>query len=856
MRLHDALDQLALHTRRARARIGFERGLDTSFWLVAGTAAWAIVALAGLHERLPLLAQSLSSLAVLLGLIWLAIAARRAWRAPTEAEARARLAADSKIDNGAFEALRDQPTRYDPLSMALWRRERERAGAQVESARVRGLRLDLDARDPWRLRYVLLLALIATLVLAGASAPERLARAFAPDPGPLLGDQPIAIEAWATPADYTHAPPISLSDTLGQTIVTPPSVEVTVRLTGPTGAPDLLFQGRDGNERVRFERAADGAWEARMVISGPGTLKIVRFHSRGAWRLAPTIDQAPSAEFTAPMVSLPDERAAIAWRASDDFGVRRLVLRTRPVDPPPGLSRADPVDIDIETPAGDPAQADEESEVELAAHPYAGMDVEARIVAIDALGQEGASEPLRFTMPERVFLQPLARAAIEIRRHILTDRRAYRPAPRERRRTMPAGGTLLGNERIEVRDYDAHPAIQRAPDGVRRAARLLDALTMTPEDGYFRDLAVFLGLRTARAQLGTSSSIDDTAIAAETLWLTALRAEYGGASDARRALEEAQRQLAEALAQGASQERIQQLMDALRRATERYMQALVQEALREGEVENLDDTEEQASITNADIQEMLREVERLAQEGRMAEAQALLNMLAGILANMEVQLSEGGGDGEGGESQNQALQESIDQLGQTMGDQRALRDDTRQESQGGSGGEQQGGQGGDELAARQEGIRKGLAEAQRIAEDAGSAAPSGDLNAAGEAMRRAENALRRGDLEGAARAQDAALNELREGAEALAAELRDRGREGEQRGAVAGQHGLNGRDRDPMGRAIGVEGDVSLDGDLGGGAVTTREILDEIRRRAEDPTRPEAERAYLRRLLDRFGGGS
>jgi hypothetical protein len=854
MRLQDVLDQLALQTRRARARIGLERGLNESFWLAVAATAWAIVALAGLHERLPLLAQSLSSLAVLFGLVWLAIAARRAWRAPNDAEARARLAADSKIDSGAFESLRDQPTRYDAFSIALWRRERERASAYAEGARVHGLRLDLDARDPWRLRYVLLLALLATLVFSGAGAPERLARAFAPDPGPLLGDQPIAIEAWATPADYTHAPPISLSDALGQTIATPPSVEVTVRVTGPTGAPDLVFQGSGRNERVRFLRAADGAWEARMAIPGPGTLKIVRFHSRGFWRLAPAVDRAPDAEFTAPMATLPDERAAISWRASDDFGVRRLVLRVQPLDPPPGLTRADPVDIDIETPAGDPAQAEEETEVELAAHPYAGMEVEAQIVAIDALGQEGASEPLRFTMPERVFLQPLARAAIEIRRHILTDRRAYEPAPRERRRTMPAGGILLGSERIEVRDYDARPAIQRAPDGVRRAARLLDALTMAPEDGYFRDLAVFLGLRTARAQLGVASTIDDTAVAAETLWLTALRAEYGGASDARRALEEAQRQLAEALAQGASPERIQQLMDALRRATERYMQALVQEALREGRVENLDDTEEQASITNADIQEMLREVERLAQEGRMAEAQALLAMLAGILANMEVQLSEGGGEGEGGESQNQALQQSIDQLGETMGDQRALRDETRQEGQSG-GGEQQGGQGGAELAARQEGIRQGLAEAQRMAEDAGSAAPSDDLNAAGEAMRRAENALRRGDLEGAARAQDAALNELREGAEALAAELRDRGREGQQRGGAEGQDRAEGSERDPLGRGLG-NGEVSLDGDLSGGAVTTREILDEIRRRAEDPTRPEAERAYLRRLLDRFGGGS
>jgi hypothetical protein len=421
---------------------------------------------------------------------------------------------------------------------------------------------------------------------------------------------------------------------------------------------------------------------------------------------------------------------------------------------------------------------------------------------------------------------------------------------------MASGDLMFGDMPIEVRDYEARPALQRAPDGVRHAARLLDALTMTPEDGYFRDLAVLLGLYTARAQLDAARDIDGTYDAAATLWLTALRAEYGGASDARRALEEAQRQLAEALASGAPPERIAQLTGALRRATERYMQALIQEALREGQVRNLEDTQEQASITNADIQEMLRQVERLAQEGRMAEAQALLAMLAGILQNMEVELSEGGdGEGQSGEQQDQALQESVDELGETMSEQRALRDETRQQGQGG-GGEQQGGQGGDELAARQAEIRQGLAEAQRMAEDAGSAAPSGDLNAAGEAMGRAENALRRGDLEGAANAQDAALNELREGAEALAAELRDRGREGEERGGAQGMEGREGRERDPLGRGVGQNGEVSLDGDLGGGALNTRAILDEIRRRAEDPTRPEAERAYLRRLLDRFGGGS
>src|SRR5688572_29086702 len=127
MKLQDALNQLARETARARRGLALERGLRVALPLLLAAGAWAAVALSGLHERLPLLAQSLTALGALAGLIWLGAKARRAWRAPTETEARARLAADSQLETGAFEALRDRPSRYDPLSVALWRREQDQA---------------------------------------------------------------------------------------------------------------------------------------------------------------------------------------------------------------------------------------------------------------------------------------------------------------------------------------------------------------------------------------------------------------------------------------------------------------------------------------------------------------------------------------------------------------------------------------------------------------------------------------------------------------------------------------------------------------------------------------------------------
>lgn len=858
MKHQDALDQLARETARAGRRIALERALRAGFWLLLAVGAWAAVALFGGQDRLPLLAQSLAAIGALIIFALLGLRARRAWRAPTTDEARRRLAADSALDNAAFEALEDQPTRYDPFSMALWRRELTRALSLVEKAKAGPPRPRLDEFDRYRLRYVVAMLLIGGVIIAGAQAPDRLARAFIPDPGPLLGDRQMAVEAWLTPAEYTRSAPVSLSERLGESIATPPSVEATVRVTGPTGAPRLVFSGEGGRQQARFTRAADGAWEARLAIPGEGQLKIVRFHTRASWRITPQADAPPMVAFAAPVALAPEEHAVVNWRASDDFGVRALRMRVRPVNPPESLSRADPVDIALEMPTGDPREAEDESSVDVGPHPYAGMEVEAQLVAVDALGQEGLSEPLRFTMPEKVFLQPLARAAIEIRRHILAEGRPYRGENGPRTRLIRDASALYPQQRVALRDYDQRPSLRQAPEGVRRAARLIDALTMLPQDGYFRDLAVYLGLRLARSELAVAERTSDTGLAADTLWRTALRAEYGGAADARRALEEAQRQLAEALQQGAPQERIRQLMEALRRATDNYMQALVQEAQRNGERQNMEDTEDQTELSGQDIEDLLDQVQRLSEQGRTEEAQRLLQMLANILANLDVQLAEAqGGEGENSESE-QAMQQSMDQLSEAIGEQRELNSETQQEqqqqqqqqrSQGGSGGDQEGGQGGDDLAERQQEIREAMAQAQGNAEGAG-AAPSQSLNEAENAMRRSEEALRRGDFEGAEAAQAAALDQLRQGAEALAAEIRERGREGGQQRGEAGRG-----ERDPLGRdargGAGDGGDANMPSQFD--PVRAREIFDEIRRRAQDANRPETERDYLRRLLDRFG---
>lgn len=835
-----ALQALSREIARARRALIQERRFDVVFPPLAALLGWIGLCLLGILTLLPGLAATLLGMAALAGVAVLVVRGVSAYRAPTAKEARDRLSLDSRLDLGVFDTLEDAPSQLDPLGLALWRREQERVRAHALRARAKPARVNWQKRDPLYLRYALPWLLMIALVVAGPATGDRIGQALLPDPGPLLGDKPYAIEAWATPAGYTGAAPVTLSDRDGAVIETPPSVEVTVRLIGPTGAPKLVFAGQGGRRVMRFVKAEDGAYEGKLVLPGPGVVKVVRFHTKAQWILRPTADSAPMARLDGPVNFGDGENIQFSYKASDDFGVRDLALRVTPVSPPPGLVNAKPHDTPLEAPAGEPKEANAEVRLDLATHPYAGLDVEVRVVAFDALGQEGVSESARVRLPEKIFLQPLAQAAVEIRRAVLWERRHYAKAKPFKPPEITGDADLFG-----IRTDEDDPRITRAPKAIRRAGRMIDALTMAPQDGYFPDLSVFSGFRLARATLTFAREIEDTTQSADILWHVALQAEYGDAADAKRAMEEAQKQLADALRRGASPEEIKRLTQALQQAMNSYMQALVQEALRNGQTpQNQEDMQEQQSLGQNDIQELMREIERRAAEGDMEGAQQLLQQLAQLMQNLEVQLTEGGGEGQ--EDGDQQLEQSLDELSKQMGEQRGLRDETEQKREDG---EQ--GQGQQEMGERQEDLQKRLEEARKKARDGGAQEGDRELGEAGDAMDEAAKALKRGDLDGAAREQEEALRAMRRGAERLSEEAQKQGgREDEKAREV------QSRERDPLGREMGAGESDGLETNVPAEMEKkrAREIMDELRRRAQDPRRPESERDYLRRLLDRFAG--
>jgi uncharacterized protein (TIGR02302 family) len=133
----------------------------------------------------------------------------------------------------------------------------------------------------------------------------------------------------------------------------------------------------------------------------------------------------------------------------------------------------------------------------------------------------------------------------------------------------------------------------------------------------------------------------------------------------------------------------------------------------------------------------------------------------------------------------------------------------------------------------------------------------GQLGEAGEAMGEAEGSLGEGDADSAVDSQGRAIESMRKGAQGLAQSMQQQ--QGQQ-GPGQGRPGRLGRARadqqtDPLGRPLrgrGYDNDptVKVPGEID--AQRARQILEELRRRFGESTRPQLELDYIERLLKGF----
>lgn len=781
--------------------------------LLTGYAALAF----GLPSLLPLDYAWFALLAFIAAIgaaLW--YAARRFVR-PTAADALARL--DAGLSGQPLAALRDDQAigADDPASVAVWQAHLVRMARKLAGLRAAPPNLRLSSVDPFALRYgALLLAVLAALF----GPPMQMASlgtlgTAAPPTGPMW-------EAWATPPAYTGQPALYLADQKQDELSLPIGTRIDLRLYGAAGEVIL-----DETISARTDATALAQPSQSFALAQSGALN---FRGSGGrdFTITAQPDAPPTIAATGPIARQGDARFTLPFAAQDDYGIAKgraeITLDLSKVTRAYGLA----VEPDAPTTAivdlplprrGRRSDVTGALVDDLSKDLLSNLPVTITLQATDGAGQTAAADPVSSILPGKRFFDPLAAAIVEMRRDILWAR-------------------------------------SNAP----RAAQILKAVTTAP-DGFIVNNRAYLRLRAVIAALdGEAGALTDDLRASltEEMWQIAVLIEEGDLTSARERLTRAQDRLDEAIRKGASPEEIDALMQELQDALRNYTRQLAQEQRERGE--DMSQNQDGPSMNAGQLQQMLDKLKELMEQGKTAEAAELMQRLREFMDNMRVAEGEGQGEGQG-QGQGGPSGQAMRELGDTMRGQQGLSDDAFRDMQNGENGMGQSDQGEGTLAQRQQALRDRLDDLERQGNLPGEGSPQGEagrqaLDDAARAMEDAEQALRDGDLPGALDGQAQALEALREGmaqlGEALAQEQGE-GQQGDQFGAATGED--DPRARDPLGRQAGNAlrngSDENL---LQGGDVYRRaeELLEEIRRRSGEGTRPEDERNYLKRLLDMF----
>ncbi len=892
-----------------------ERFWEALLWPFLVVSAFLVVTLVDLWSITPPLLHR-----VLLGAFGLALAISFLplirLTLPTREEALRRLERKANIKHRPATSYEDRlgttPVKETAL---LWAAHRERLSRLIDRLRPSWPDPRTDRKDPYAIRALLLIGLVAALFAAGGNGWDRLRGAFSPaaSSAPSL----LRLDAWVTPPVYTGVPPIVLADgseTIGagaetfRALSVPERSELVVRAHAPQGEKvTLLTSNEDGSHATVAEPKTgktEGLIEFSVALNEPGSADVrIGGQTIAKWRFDLIKDEPPTISLMGNPTTTPRSALRLVYRADDDHGVANAEARftlaegedagltAPPIAIPPPVEvapivpvapneagpkdagsketavKADPLleppVMPLQLPRANAKRVEGRATQDLTAHPWAGLKVRMTLVARDQAGQAGMSAPYEFVLPERVFTKPLAKAVIEQRKSLVRD-----------------------------------------PSSTETVAGALDALTIGG-DKVDEDSFTYLSLRDVYWRLLSNPSHDAIASAVDQLWSIALRIEDGDLPEAERELKSAQDALSQALAKNASPEEIKQLVDNLREALSRYLQALAQQAQDKGNMAKQDKQSGDQLLSQQDLDKMLSNIEKLAQSGSKEMAERMLSELKDIIERMQAgNIPENAkqqrasrmmkdlndviskqqkllddtfdakrkqGDGGGQQSQQfdvsppgqplefgpgtsmapfadmpgEAQQGQIKGSGESGKNGSAPDQGQMETGQQPQGGQRPGHNG--QLAERQQELRDKLQSLIDRFRMEGADAPE-QFDGAGKSMGQAKDAIGDDNLDQATQAQNQALDSLRKGAQSMAEQM-------EQSGEMQQGQGPGNNGRDPLGRPdrsnrpdLGLSVKVPDEIDI----QRAREVLDELRRRLGDPQRPPIELDYLERLIKPF----
>lgn len=851
----DALSRLKLAQalERATYAIAWERAWPGLARVLTVVGLFLVVSWAGLWLALPFVARAIG-LVIFAGLAAAALFPLMRFRWPRREEALARLDRGSGIRHRPATTLTDTLTSRDPVAQALWQAQRERTLASLKRIRAGLPHPRLAIHDPRALRALVMVMLVATFFAAGDERVLRLGAAF--DWNGVLTPTNIRVDAWVTPPLYTGKPPVILSAANKEAAALPASGPLavpagsTLIVRSSGGSLDVVVSG-GLKEVAPTEATPKGTNEKHFTVTGDGTAHVRAPSGQPQWAFAATPDRPP----TIALAKDPERQARgalqLVYKIEDDYGVTGAEAQIAPRSTDAGKDGNgktaarplfQPPQFPLALPNARTRNGVGQTVKDLSEDPYAGAEVTLTLTAKDEAGNEARSEPFNMRLPERLFTKPLARALIEQRRILALDAN---------------------------RNSDVYTA--------------LDALMIAPEL-FTQEIGQYLGLYSVAHQLEAARTDDALREVVASLWALAVTIEDGNISDVEKALRAAQDALKQALERGASDEEIKKLTQDLRAALDNFMRQLAEQFRNNKDAQQLARPLDPNTkiLRQQDFQNMIDRMERLSRSGDKDGAKQLLDQLQQMLEGLQMAQP-----GQSGESD---MEQALNELGDMIRKQQQLRDRTYKQGQDSRrdrmrGKQQPGDQSMSDLQQDQQGLRdrlkklqdemarRGLSQkgqkgqqgqqggqgqpGQDGDQDADQGDDDGGLDSADSAMGDAGSKLGEGNADGAVESQGKALDAMRKGAQKMAEAMQqgDGDGQGDGPGNRAGRQQSGGNQTDPLGRPLhgrefGDDYTVKIPGEID--VQRVRRILEELRRRLGDPSRPQIELDYIERLLKDF----
>lgn len=596
----DAVIPLLNRLRRkrllARAILTFE-AIWLGIWPALGVAgSFVVLALLDVPRRLPVAAHTALIVATGLAIAGLLVRGFWRWLWPDHNAVDRRLERASGLRHRPLAAIADRPV-VGSGAIALWTAHVARAASQLTHLRVGLPRPGLAARDPRALRAALLVALIASLTVAGEQAPGRLIRAVQPQGSPPIIALALQIQAWITPPDYTGMAPIFLNPEGGAATV-PAGAVLTVNLTGTQSEVELT---QDGATR-KFKTLDATSHQAEAILKSSGPIKVqVAGRPTAAWDIVVVADVPPEVQFPEPpgFQRGRPPMARLPWQVNHAYGVATLQAELRLHDRP---GKAPPLIVAVPLPASAPKSAKGVRLADLTAHPWAGLAVDASLVAKSVSGLVGTSTDMLMVLAERSFQHPVARALVAIRKMLVLN-----------------------------------------PD--QRAPALLELDRLSGLDDVWKDdISGFVNLRAITALLrGRNDGVVDQA--QPRLWALILHLEDGAAERTAKELDRADKALqagleAEKRDEKADPAEIEKLTKQLQDALQHHLQALADQARRDPDANQYNPDDHK--LDTRDMKRLAEQMRDAARDGRLDDERQKLAELEKMLEEMKTGRPERG----------------------------------------------------------------------------------------------------------------------------------------------------------------------------------------------------------------------